>query len=740
MKRLLSCVLLGMTVALSAVELLEVKFGVDTRWADMTEAVRKEYKRNDNLYFGNIDAHRLAGKDPAHGVKKSVIFRYRDESGREMTSSFGERGYAGVSDGVVISDDFKLGRAWFGRDANYIDITPAITEIIKSGKKVNLDFKTLGINASTDPAPGKRKEIVIFYSIDNESKLQVYFERDAFQGSMIDGSYNPIELAAEVTSPFTGLELDKAVWQWAVPLKSVISKENGEHPIAYLWIPENTRKLRGVVMGPFNMLERPIMEHPVFRAGMARLDYGCIWIAPSFFGAHFNFKDPKQAAAIEEAFNSLADVSGYDELRTIPFVGIGHSAMADFPYQLASWRPERAVCGISYDGGALGVDWHYKLGNNTILDEQSINKLAGIPLLQRDGEYSGGRGNRRPCVIANHNPEILMSFVSDPGAGHFGGISDHMMEYLAYFISKADKARGVGSGKLKRVPAESGWHVDFWQNGKAPRAKAAPAKEFKAPEGSYGKEFIWVFDEEHARKLEAYQTAFDGKKIQLLGYEQQGKVLPDRKTHAQIHPGFHAEKDGQSFPLRAVFIDAVTEGRATGWTGKKVGDPVEHGNDSENIVIAPICGPVVALGNGKMAVRFERFGFTSSRRSREIYMMARHPGDDTFRPIELQSTMMVPLFNGKGIYQKISFPEIPDQKLGTASYALNATVNTGLPVEYFVVYGPAYIKDHKLIFTEIPPGSKFPVEVKVTAYQYGTKNAPEVKSAIPVTRTLKIVK
>lgn len=102
--------------------------------------------------------------------------------------------------------------------------------------------------------------------------------------------------------------------------------------------------------------------------------------------------------------------------------------------------------------------------------------------------------------------------------------------------------------------------------------------------------------------------------------------------------------------------------------------------------------------------------------------------------------MMIPHRNGRGIAQRIDFPAVPDQKAGVKSVKLNAKVNTGMPVEYYVEYGPAYLRDNELIFTEIPAGAKFPVEVSVVAYQYGNSGKPQLKSANPVTRKFRIVK
>ncbi len=691
----------------TALEIIEAKFGADTRWADATEGFKK-LKINDDFYFGWIDGNKMAGKDPAPGVAKQLIVKYKDNSIQER--SFGERSLGGIAAGAPeATEGFTLGRAFWGAENKFTEVTERVRSIVSSGKQIVLNGDTLNCG---DPIPGKEKLLVVFYSYRGKQYCENFRERSNFKGSMIDGGFDPIPLAKEVKSPFAGMELDKAVWQWSIPMAGTKNPENNLPSQVFLYIPENTATLRGVVVGMYNMLERPIMEHPKFREYMQKLGYGCIWIAPAPFGSEFNFRDPVQSKAFETMFQDLAKVSGYKELSDIPFIGLGHSAMANFPYQLAAWKPERAIAGISYDGSAPGVDWHSKFGSDKILDEDALKRIAGIPFLQRSFGV-GGAPNKRALVARNIQPELIITVISDPGSGHFD-INDDIIDYMGKYLLKARGKVSFASGRL----------IDFW------RYNTPPAADFK--EGN------WVFDEEHAKFHEAHEALYRGKKVQLLGYIQNGKLLPDLKTHFQIRPAFLPEKDGLTFHLTGTFLDTVTEGRAPGWSHKKAGEAIEHGTDPENIEIYPSCGPVVRLGHDKLALRFDRFGFTSSRRTGSFSLNAIHPGDDVYRRSVLQSEMIVPVFNTRGTRQYITFPEIPNVKAGTASVKLAAVCNTGFPVEYLVVHGPAYLRDGELIFTPIPPKAKYPVEVKITAWQYG--NNAGIQSAEPVTRTFRIVK
>jgi hypothetical protein len=60
-------------------------------------------------------------------------------------------------------------------------------------------------------------------------------------------------------------------------------------------------------------------------------------------------------------------------------------------------------------------------------------------------------------------------------------------------------------------------------------------------------------------------------------------------------------------------------------------------------------------------------------------------------------------------------------------------------VEYYVAAGPAVIENGSLQLAEIPSRAKFPIEIRVVAYQCGRGLEPTVKAAAPVERTLRVV-
>jgi hypothetical protein len=77
-------------------------------------------------------------------------------------------------------------------------------------------------------------------------------------------------------------------------------------------------------------------------------------------------------------------------------------------------------------------------------------------------------------------------------------------------------------------------------------------------------------------------------------------------------------------------------------------------------------------------------------------------------------------------------------RVGDAPISLSATADSGLPVSFFVVAGPAIITDGKLTLTPIPPRTKFPVTITVAAWQWSRRTEPSVKMAEIVQQSFKI--
>jgi hypothetical protein len=284
---------------------------------------------------------------------------------------------------------------------------------------------------------------------------------------------------------------------------------------------------------------------------------------------------------------------------------------------------------------------------------------------------------------------------------------------------------------LKPVDPAKGWLVERWHKDKTPSARAAKFARYSGDTH----EAFWAFDRDMARFTEKLNASQCCKQPQLLGFVQDGKVVPQVDIHQQVNLKLQPLADGVTFHLTATFLDSVESGskNLSRWTGLPAGSPLGHASGGGPIVISRIAGPVAKISADTFRFQPDRVNATSDKRNADIWLLAEHPGDAKYKSIVQQALMKVPSFSD-GAEQHITFPEIPAVKSGTKSVKLNAVSDSGRPVYYFVREGPAEIDGDTLKFTTLPPRSKFPVKVTVVAWQLGRAAEPKLETAEPVTR------
>ena len=517
--------------------------------------------------------------------------------------------------------------------------------------------------------------------------------------------------------------LHAAVWQWSVP--------DGEAR-AYLWIPEDCERVRGVVVANHNMVEQGILEHPEMRATLARLGFAEIWVVP-YLDATFDF-NKGAGEHFQRVVDALAAASGYDELSHAPVVPLGHSACATFPWNFAAWAPERTLALISFKGDAPRTTL---TGNGKPRIEWGGRSIAGIPALMVMGQYEWWEDRLAPAFeFVAANPDCPIAVLADAGRGHFD-YADRTVAFLARFIEKAAAARlpAAGSEKLVPVDPRAGWRADRWRIDAAPTAPAAPYADYAGD----ARAAFWCFDEEMARATEAIYAEQRGKLPQLLSVTD-GRQPVEQGNGEPVTPRFLPDDDGLGFRLRTAFLDTVPGNSPKGalWTGLPAGAPLGHAADGGPITLARIVGPFVQTGPDAFRVRYGRAEYTSNHRNNDLWLVAAHPGDERLRGI-VQQAMVRVAPSSEGAPQIIEFPAVADQPANIASLKLSATSSAGLPVEYYVLEGPAEVAGGELRLTAIPPRAKFPIKVTVVAWQFGRFVGPRVRAAERVERGFRLL-
>jgi hypothetical protein len=527
-------------------------------------------------------------------------------------------------------------------------------------------------------------------------------------------------------------------WQWSVEVQN--DKPENVPARAFLWVPPDCKRVRAVVVAQYNLIEDGLLEDTAFRRTLARAGIAEILIAPTFNTWQNTTNNDATNKKFDALLKSLGDKSGYTELQFAPVIPVGHSAMATFPWNFASWNPQRTLAILSVHGDAPLTHLTGNGHPNAVWGDRNLDGIPGAMVM---GEYEWWEDRLTPAFAFQAKyPATPLAVFCDVGNGHFN-YSDQLVNFLGMFIRKAVEWRLPADAlldqpvKLKPVDPHQGWLVDRWRHDQPLTAPAAPWGKYMGDRS----EAFWCFDEEMARTTEKYYDRERGKLPQLTGFMQDGKIIAmNPKAFELVQLKIPPMDASLTFHLQGAFLDTVPPGNPEKWTGLTNGTPVGHATGGGPVLVSRITGPVEQLSPDTFAIRFNRLSMPIDRRMGDIWLVASQTGDARYKSAVEQGLMKIPSGLKEGMEQKIAFPDISDQTAETKSVKLNATSDAGVPVYYYVREGPAEVDGGILKFTKIPPRAKFPVKVTVVAWQYGRTTDPKLKSAEPVEQTFFINK
>lgn len=280
---------------------------------------------------------------------------------------------------------------------------------------------------------------------------------------------------------------------------------------------------------------------------------------------------------------------------------------------------------------------------------------------------------------------------------------------------------------LKPVGPAKGWLVERCHLNQPRKFNPAPVAEYQGDP----KEAFWCFDEEMAVATHNYKADQPGKLPQLLGVVSDDMLLADG-CGDPVTPRFIPEADGVTFHLKTAFMDFVPgdanhNQNAARWTYLPAGSRLGRASGGGPIRLQRIVGPVIQTGSNAFQFAMNCVNSTEDKRNFDVWVRASHPGDEKYKSMVQQAAIRVPR-NTEGEEQHITFPAIPDQKVGTKPIKLDASSSAGMKVHYYVLEGPAEVHDDTLKFTPIPARAKFPVKVTVVAWQHGRLVEPKAKN------------
>lgn len=416
------------------------------------------------------------------------------------------------------------------------------------------------------------------------------------------------------------------MYQWSVELTGYISPETGKAPNAYLWVPNGCKEVKAVILAQQNMTEETIFKMTSFQQRMKQMNVALLWVAPAFS----NNWDPNTncQSVFDDMMTAIAHQSNHMEIMKAPVIPLGHSAQATFPWNFAAWNPDRTLCIISFHGDAPRTNL-CGYGNANI-EWGRVRNIDGIPGLMVEGEYEWWEARVRPALAFRMMyPESCISFLADTGRGHFD-CSERTAEYLALFIKKAFQQRLQADGTLKKLNPRDGWLADRYRadlpendgsnQGSNIEIESTPASA--APYGEYKgdkHDAFWYFDQEMAQLTDKRHQESKGKKLQYVGFEYQGRLIPyNDKAQGGMVADFVADKDGITMHLKAVYTDSSH--------GKKSDT---HAKNKPHIEV--ICGPVKKINDTTFRIYPYEAGWDNPRRANCIWLVAVGNGDKEYR-------------------------------------------------------------------------------------------------------------
>jgi hypothetical protein len=511
-------------------------------------------------------------------------------------------------------------------------------------------------------------------------------------------------------------QAQNSVYQYAV---KVGSKQ------AYLWVPPKCKQVKGIIISFANLLERNWLEDPIIRKTAEKNNLAIVLLEldPNYITPDLK---PDGRKAFLKMLNDLADESGYPEVANAPFIPIDHSVHGVFTWTLPAWLPERTIAAIPVKTFALppkvefsGIPMCYIIGETdewpTIKDDKPWSRDFIWPVIRHAA-----------VKLRSANENTLINVVTDAGGGHLDW-SDKLSTFMALFIDKACQYRLPASTpknqitKLKSIIPHHGWLTDTSGLARDLRQPAPYLKYQGNPKTAY-----WFFDKETALAAASFNGDRRLRKKQMLTFTQNGWQATITKQ-GFIALQYIPEQDGISFRLKGDFLPTIPPGL--------IGAGQQIGHADGTIKFRVITGPAVQVSPGEFKVVFNR-----SSPGGDIWIQEEHPGNQIYahavQPAQIK--LQAKLTEGKP--QTINFPQIANQRTSVKQIKLLATTDTGFPVNYYVVSGPAIIKNDMLLFTEIPVKSRYPVKVTVTAYQWGQIIEPLYQSATPITQTFYLTK
>ncbi len=185
-------------------------------------------------------------------------------------------------------------------------------------------------------------------------------------------------------------------------------------------------------------------------------------------------------------------------------------------------------------------------------------------------------------------------------------------------------------GTLRKLNPKDGWlaerfHSDMMGTDGADKGKmpeqASASRPLPAPYYIYKgdkHDAFWYFDQKMAEMTEARYLETAGKKVQYVGFEHEGKLVPyDEKSQGGMKLDLQ-DMEGITFHIKAVYTDS-SHGKSA----------LEHGKKKPHIEV--INGPVKKINDTTFRFYPYEAGWDNARRSFTCWLVAVADADKEYK-------------------------------------------------------------------------------------------------------------
>ena len=501
---------------------------------------------------------------------------------------------------------------------------------------------------------------------------------------------------------------------------SAWSDHSTTHATAYLWIPPECERVRGLVVMCTNVPEQRLVGSEALREICRRHDLGIVWCVPSFMNFKLKTEQATTVGFLQQLLNGLATQSGYHEVASAPVLPVGESGHLLMVDALVEQWPERCIAGIWLKNP------HLPPHNRT------VPGLVVFGTAQEWGQVKADYFNRwrdtshyDTILRERHDhPDWPLSYVIDGSSGHFD-VDAALTQYVSDYIGAMCELRLPHTSGAALLPLDMA--RGYVAGLPVPGHPASSPIPFTSATGQQREE-PWYPSVSAAKEAQAYASIdwkADSPLPAMLGVDQ--KPLPFDFNGIEVVHTRAFESDGITFSLQSVLLDQLPA------TFQQAGHPLP--TPPGPVRIEWLCGPIKPLGQGRFQIALDR-----SWPSAACYVAMRHPATPGTRAVVQPCAIdLKGMRNTQGEVQTLTFTRPADMPIGSAPQRLSAQSSAGLPVQFYVESGPAIIEDGNVVLTRIPKRTPLPVAVTIGASQWGSAQSPKVRAAPVVKQTFQIV-